>query len=824
MMQLPGGAIRHAWRRLVAATLFTTVAVVTLAVGIGANTAIFSLVYGVLLKPLPLDEPERLVAVWHTAPGIIPGPLNQSPATYLTYRDHGRVFEDIGLWDDDAVAVTGRQEPERVDALRVTDGVLGVLGVQALIGRTFDRVDDAPGSPERIILTYPYWQRKFGGAPDIVGQHLVVEGRPREIIGVLPRSFRFLNEDPSILTPFRLDRSEVFVGNFSYQAVARLKPGVSLEQANADVARMIPLAVESFPLPPGFTREMLDEARLGPDVHPLADDVIGDVANVLWVLLGTVGIVLLIACANVANLFLVRAEGRQQELAIRAALGAGRRQIARELLSESLLLGIVGGALGLVLAYGGLQVLVALEPEGLPRLAEVQIDPLVLLFTLVLSVLSGLLFGLIPVVRLGTSQLVTALKEGGRSSSDGRERHRARTALITAEIALALVLLVGAGLMIRTFQALRSVHPGFVRPAEVLTLRISIPEALIPEPEQAVRAHEQIKDRLEQIPGVNVVGLASSVTMDGSRSADPIFVEAFPGPEGRLPPIRRFKWVSPDYFETMGNPVLAGRSYNWTDNYNTLPVVIVNEKLAREYWEDPAMAVGQRIRESPQNPWREIIGVVGDVRDDGVAEEAPALVYWPLLIKDFWDDPLHAHRWSRYAIRSGRLDSSTFLREIQEAVWSVNPSLPVSSIRTLNEIQSDSMAQTSFALVLLAVAAGVALLLGVVGIYGVIAYAATQRTREIGIRMALGAEPGDVQRLFVRHGLLLTGAGLGLGILAAAGLTRLMSTLLFGVDPLDPVTYVSVSSGLGATALLATYLPARRASRLNPVESLRSGI
>ncbi len=824
MMQLPGGAIRHAWRRLVAATLFTTVAVVTLAVGIGANTAIFSLVYGVLLKPLPLDEPERLVAVWHTAPGIIPGPLNQSPATYLTYRDHGRVFEDIGLWDDDAVAVTGRQEPERVDALRVTDGVLGVLGVQALIGRTFDRVDDAPGSPERIILTYPYWQRKFGGAPDIVGQHLVVEGRPREIIGVLPRSFRFLNEDPSILTPFRLDRSEIFVGNFSYQAVARLKPGVSLEQANADVARMIPLAVESFPLPPGFTPEMLDEARLGPDVHPLADDVIGDVANVLWVLLGTVGIVLLIACANVANLFLVRAEGRQQELAIRAALGAGRRQIARELLSESLLLGIVGGALGLVLAYGGLQVLVALEPEGLPRLAEVQIDPLVLLFTLVLSVLSGLLFGLIPVVRLGTPQLVTALKEGGRSSSDGRERHRARTALITAEIALALVLLVGAGLMIRTFQALRSVHPGFVRPAEVLTLRISIPEALIPEPEQAVRAHEQIKDRLEQIPGVNVVGLASSVTMDGSRSADPIFVEAFPGPEGRLPPIRRFKWVSPDYFETMGNPVLAGRSYNWTDNYNTLPVVIVNEKLAREYWEDPAMAVGQRIRESPQNPWREIIGVVGDVRDDGVAEEAPALVYWPLLIKDFWDDPLHAHRWSRYAIRSGRLDSSTFLREIQEAVWSVNPSLPVSSIRTLNEIQSDSMAQTSFALVLLAVAAGVALLLGVVGIYGVIAYAATQRTREIGIRMALGAEPGDVQRLFVRHGLLLTGAGLGLGILAAAGLTRLMSTLLFGVDPLDPVTYVSVSSGLGATALLATYLPARRASRLNPVESLRSGI
>jgi len=822
-MQRHARTLRHAWRRLVAAPLFTFVALTTMAVGIGANTAIFSLVYGVLLKPLPIQEPERVVAVWHVAPGVMRGPLNQSPATYLVYREHGRVFEDIGLWDDATLAVTGHDEPERVDALRVTDGVLGVLGVRPMLGRPFTAEDDSPASPERVILTYAYWQREFGGAADVVGRPLTVEGRVREIIGVLPQAFRFMNYDPAMLVPFRIDRAEVFVGNFSYQAVARLRPGVTTDQANTDIARMIPLVIDSFPLPPGFTREMMEEAKLGPDVHPLANDVVGDVGPVLWVLLGTVGIVLLIACANVTNLYLVRAEGRHQEFAIRAALGAGRRQIARELLSESVLLGLIGGACGVVLAQGGLRLLRALEPQGLPRLHEIEIDPVVLLFTLGISILAGLFFGLIPVLRIGSAQLATGLKEGGRLSSDGKERHRARTVLVTAEIALALVLLVGAGLMIRTFQALRGVDPGFVRPEEVLTLRISIPEALVADPEQVVRRHQTIRDRIAQLPGVTSVGLASSVTMDGSTSNDPIFVEEFPGPEGRIPPIRRFKWVSPEYFETMGNPLVAGRGFTWTDNYNTMPVVIINEQLAREYWPDPAAAIGKRIRETPSNPWREIIGVVGNVRDDGVAQEPPAIVYWPLLIRDFWYEPLIAQRWIRYAIRSHRLDSPIFLREIQHAVWSIEPSLPVSSVRTLDEIRSRSMAQTSFALVLLAIAAGVALLLAVVGIYGVVSYVVTLRTREIGIRMALGAQPVDVQRLFVRYGLTLTGLGLTLGLAASTAMTRLMSMMLFGVGPLDLITYASVSVGLAATTLLANYLPAWRASRLNPVATLRSG-
>lgn len=815
--------LRHVTRRLLHAPLFTAVAVVTLAVGIGANTAIFSLVYGVLLKPLPFEQPETLVGVWHEAPGLNLDLLNQSPATYLTYREDGRTFEDIGMWDDTYVAITGKQEPERVEALRVTDGLLPLLRVEPLIGRRFTPEDDSPAGASTAMLTYAYWQRKFGGDPNVLGQPLVVEGTTREIVGVLPQSFKFLRSNAALVLPFRLDRSEVFVGNFSYQGIARLKPGVTIEQANADVARMIPLLMEKFPLPPGFSPEMLNEARLGPKVRPLADDVIGDVGRVLWVLLGTVGIVLLIACANVANLFLIRAEGRQQELAIRTAMGAGRRQVAGETLSESITLGLVGGAVGLGLAYLGIQLLLTLRPEGLPRLDEIALDPVVMLFTLGISLTAGVLFGLIPVWRISRTNLGNALKEGSRGSSEGKERHRVRTALVTAEIALALVLLVAAGLMFRTFQAMRDVDPGFVRPAEVLTARISIPEAVVEDPVEAVRTHEQIKERLGQLPGVTAVGLSSSITMDGSDSRDPVFVEEFPGPAGQIPPIRKFKWVAPEFFETMGNPLLMGRHMTWTDSYNMLPVAIVNDAFVREYWEDPADALGKRIRQTPENQWREIVGIVGNERDDGVAQPAPPIVYWPLLQADFWDEGVRAQRWLGYAVRSQRLSSPTFLREIQDAVWSVNPNLPLSGVQTLESLRADSMAQTSFALVLLAVAASVALLLSIVGIYGVIAYAATQRTREIGIRMALGAKHGDVRDLFVRHGLMLTVVGVGVGLAAAMGLTRLMSALLYGISPLDPVTYGAVAVGLALTAMLASYLPARRAARVDPVIALRSG-
>ena len=820
MLPMTATPIRVA-RRLLRAPMFTLIAIFTLALGIGANTAIFSVVRGVLLKPLPFDGADRLVGLWHTAPGLGIPILNMAPSYYFIYREEGRVFEDVGLWNGGAVSVTGTGEPERVQALFVTDGTLSLLHVNPILGRHFTADDDSPKTPERAILSHAYWERKFGSDQAVIGKSVVVDGKPREIIGVLPAGFRFLDRNPQLILPFRFNRPELHAANFSYRGVARLKPGTTLEQANADVARLIPVIPDRFPMPPGFTRKMLDDVKIGPNVRPLAADVIGDVGRVLWVLLGTVGLVLLIACANVANLFLVRAEARQQELAIHAALGAGSRRIAWELLSESLTLALAGGVVGLGLAYAGIRTLVANAPDGLPRTGEIGIDPLVLLFTLAISLLAGLLFGLLPVMKFVTPHLASALKEGGRLSSAGRERHRARNGLVVAEIALAVVLLVASGLMIRTFQAMRDVNPGFVRPEGVLTLRVSIPESIVSDGEQAVRTHEQIVRKLEGMPGVRSVGVSNSITMDGNDSNDPIFVEDFPPPADKIPPLRRFKWTAQNYFQTMGNPIVAGREMTWADVYSRASVVMVSENFAREYWKEPAAAIGKRIRQTPNNPWRTIIGVVGNERDDGIAKPASSIVYWPLLIDNYYDNKMFAQRNLLYAVRTDRAESPTLLKEIQQAVWSVNANLPVANVRTLEQIRAESMAQTSFALVMLGIAAAVALLLGIVGIYGVIAYVAQQRTKEIGIRMALGAASQDVSALFVRHGIVLAGIGIVCGMVAAALLTRTMSALLFGVSAYDPVTYGAVALALGGTAVIASYLPARRASRIDPAEALR---
>jgi predicted permease len=812
-------SLRNVFRQLTRFPVFTMVSVVTLAVGIGANTAIFSVVNGILLKPLPFDEPDRLVGVWHTAPGLGFDKVNQSAATYFTYRGQGRVFEDIGIWDNTSVSITGLEEPEEVSAMKLTDGTLPILRIQPILGRAFSAEDDSPGTPETVLLSYGFWQRRFGGDPAVLGRALSVDGRPHEIIGVMPAGLRFLRYDPDVYLPFRLDRSKAFMGNFSQQGLARLRPGVTIEQANDEVARLIPLAVENFP--GGLTLEMLEDARFGPYVCSLKEDVVGDVGKVLWVLLGTVGLVLLCACANVANLFLVRADGRQQELAVRTALGADRWQIAKELLLESVSLGVLGGVIGVGLAYGGLRLLLAMGPESLPRQEAIAIDGTALGFALAISVLAGLVFGLFPLLKYGGPNMVNALKEGGRASSEGQERHRARNTLVVAQIALALVLLVGSGLMIRSFQSLQDVHPGFVRPEEVLTLRVSIPEAEIEDGEQAVFTHEQIVRKIEQIPGVVSVGLSSSVTMDGNDSNDAVYVEEFPVPEGQIPPIRRFKWISEDYFETMGNPVLAGRPITWGDIRRHASVCMVTENFAREYWDSPAEAVGKRIRASLDDPWREIIGVVGDVYDDGVGEKAPTVLYWPMLIEDLWGQGLYARRNVAYAVRSSRAGTQGFLREIRQAVWSVNPNLPLARVKTLEEWLEDSMARTSFTLIMLGIAAAMALLLGAVGIYGVISYTVSQRTREIGLRMALGAQRADVSRLVLRQGFLLVGLGVLLGLGAAAGLTRLMSALLFGVSATDPITYLAAALGLGSIALMASYFPARRAAGVDPMEALR---
>ena len=819
-MPTPPGAIGRLLRGFLRSPLFTVVALVTLAIGIGANTALFSVVYGVLLKPLPCDEPERLVGVWHTAPGIKIARLEMGPAFYLTYRDENRVFERIGLWASRAASVTGVGEPERVDVGMVTEGTLPALRVRMLLGRNFTPAEDSPAGVECAILTHAYWQRKFAGDRDILGRRLVVDGKPRAVIGVLPESFELLYPRHAMLLPLRFDPAQVFIGNFAYQGVARLKPGVDLATANGDVARMIPLVLEEFPLPPGFTKGMLAEIKMGPNLQRLADDVVGDVGRVLWVLLGAVGLVLLIACANVANLFLVRAESRQQEIAIRSALGAKRGRIAREFLVESVTLAVAAGVIGTALAWVGLRLLVRLAPSGLPRLQEIGMDPAVLLFTLAISVLAGVLFGLVPVLKSADPRLA-ALKDGGRSLSESRERHRARSVLVVAEVALALVLLVGCGLLVRSFLELRRVDPGFARPDEVLTFRVAVPQAMIPQAERTARTYEQIGQRLGQLPGVTSVGLSNSVTMDGHTDSEPLLFEDFPDPPGRMPALRRFKWVGPNYFGAMGNRIVAGRDLTWADIHNGTPVGMISENLARQFWKRPTEALGRRMRSLPTEPWRTIVAVVGDERDDGVAQKSPAMVYLPLRMKGFWGEPDWVQRSMGFVVRTERLNSPGFIQEVQRAVWRVNPDLPLANVRTLDQIRSRSMAQTTFALVMLALAAGVALLLGVVGIYGVIAFITVQRTREIGIRMALGARPPDVSRLFVRHGLGLTATGLAVGLAGAVAVTRLMKALLFGVSTLDPITFAGVATGLGGIALLATYLPARRASRLDPCAALR---
>ncbi|MEO8680810.1 MAG: ABC transporter permease [Vicinamibacterales bacterium] len=814
--------MKHSLRRLLKGPAFTLTALITLGAAIGANTLIFSVVNGVILKPLPYAEPAALVGVWHVAPGVMQGPLQQSAATYLMYRENATAFQDLGLWADGSATLTGHGEPEQVDALNVTDGTLPVLGIRPALGRGFTKEDDSPSGPDVVLISHRYWQRAFGGNAGAVGQSLVVNGKPREVIGVLPEGFRFLRENPAIVLPFRFNRAELNALGFSYQGVARLKPGVTITQANTDIARLLPTLVDRFPLPPGFTREMFDAARMGPLVRPLDVDVVGDIGNMLWLLLGTVGLVLLVACANVANLFLVRAESRQQELAIRLALGAETRRVAWELMSESLLLAMMGGLLGIALAYGGIQLLVYLQPAQLPRLDEITIDPLVLLFTLAITFVAGLLFGVLPVLKYARPQLASALKDSTRGSSEGKQRHRARNTLVVAQVALAGVLLVASGLMVRTFLAIRDVPPGFINPENVLTLRISIPQAVIADPAQVARTHEEMTRKIAAIGGVESVGLSSSITMDGNSSNDPIFVEDFPSPEGKIPPIRRFKQVGQGYFETMGNPVVAGRAITWNDVHNANPVVMISENLAREYWGEPAKAIGRRVRQTDKNPWREIVGVVGNERQDGATQPAPATVYWPMLIKDFWGTETYVQRSLGYVIRSSRLQSPGFLAEVQQAVWSVNPNLPLARVRTLQAIYKESVAQTSFVLVILGIAASVTLLLGIVGIYGVIAYIVSQRRRELGIRMALGAGRSSVQRMFVGRGLRLTMMGLGVGLVAAAALMLLLSALLFGVSPFDPLTYGLVALSLGAVSLLATWVPARQATRVDPAIALRA--
>ncbi|MDX1382918.1 MAG: ABC transporter permease [Thermoanaerobaculia bacterium] len=822
-------SLRRLLRRLARHPAYSATAVLTLALGIAANVAIFGVVNGVLLEPLPYPEPERLVSVWQTAPGIGFPRVDQSAATYFTYRDDAASFTDIGLWRPDSASVTGLAEPEEVPVLQVTDGTLPLLGARPFLGRIFVAADDLPDSPRVVMVSHAYWQRRLGGSADAVGTSLRIDGESWEIVGVLPPGFSIGDQTADLFVPMRFDRSRVVMGQFNYRGLARLAPGVTTEQAVAEMNRLVPVAVERFP--GGLALSMLEEARFGSEVFPFVEDVVGDVGDSLWVLLGTVGLVLVIACANVANLFLVRAEGRHREMALREALGAGRLGVVRELLGESVALGLVGGAVGVGLAWAALRALVAVAPSGLPRLGEIGVGPTVLVFALGVSLLAGVAFGLAPAVRLARSDLSLGLRDGARAGTVGRGGSRLRSLLVVAQVALALVLLVSSGLLVRSFAALRDVDPGFRDPESLLTFRLSLPRAEIADEQEAALLMQRIVEGVEALPGVVSAAAVSSLPMEGLASSDALAIEDFPAEEGQLPPIRRYKFVAGDYAGTMGQRLVAGRSIEWADAVERRRVVAVSEEMAREVWGSPEAALGRRVSDlAPQGDgkmvptsWKTIVGVIGDVRDDGVDQPTFPTVYWPYVVPDHWGEDEFVVRSLSIVLRAEEgLRPGSLLPAVERVVWAENPNLPLASVRTMQQVLDRSRARTSFTLTMLAIAAAMAVSLGSVGLYGVISYLVTQRTREIGVRMALGARRRSVSAMMIRHGMVLAGAGVVVGLLAAAGVTRLLESLLFGVAAIDPVTYVAVSAGLAAVALAANVLASLRAASVDPIRALRA--
>jgi predicted permease len=767
---------RYAARGLLRAPLFAIVAVLTLGIGTGANTAVFSVVDGVLLKPLPYPEPDELVSIWHDAPGApgltaISGGLNMSPSMLVTYRDENRSFSSIGLWQPAVINVTGFAEPEQVRGARVTGGVLQAYGVAPLLGRWLDEDDESVDS--RVgMLSYGYWQRRFGGDPNVLGKPIVMNGLQLEIVGVMPEGFRFGDTEADVIEPYRFDPARLVPPPFCCFGVARLKPGIALEQANADIARMLPIWIDRFPFANGARGDLyLDSGwRIEPALRALKADVVGDVAGALWVVMAMIGTVLLIACANVTNLLLVRGEGRSQELGVRAALGAGAWPIARALLVEAMLIALAGGVLGIACGYAALQLLLYLAPPQLPRLDSISLDARAFAFALVLTLVAGALVSIVPVLRVARARLATAVRSV-RGGSTGHVQQRAQNALVVGQVALALVLLVSSGLMIRTFEALRNVEPGFTEVDSLQTFRVLFPQQLVPEPEAVLRQQHAILDAIEAIPGVTSAGFVNGLPMEMANLGwDGIDVEGSPYGVGDQLALRLYRTISPGYLTTMGTRLVAGRDVEWNDLDTLRPLALVSESLARELWQTPAAAVGKRIRTAGgAGPWREIIGVVQDVRMQGPDAPAPAIVYWPAYIADFYVGlPLFAERGVAVAVRTPLAGTPALARQIEQAVWSVNADLPLASVRTMRDIYDRALARTSFTLTMLLLAAGAALVLGVIGLYGVLSYAVAQRRREIAIRLALGARQRDVLGRFVRQGVALAALGVVIGLVAAA--------------------------------------------------------
>ena len=797
--------LKLAARGLARRPAYAAVAAFTLALGIGANAAIFTVVNAVLIKPLPYPESDRIVEIRHHAPGLNMPLLESSPGLIQRYRESTRTLTRMAGYDQQRLNLSGSGSPERVAAIAVTPELFDVLATRPTLGRPFHESDVQPGAPPVVILTDALWRSRFGADPAIVGRTIQLDGQSAAIVGVMPGDFVFPNADTRVLVPLSIAADAAF-GAFGTASLARLAPGATLDAARREVQQLQQRIPEWFP---DITPELLDRFGWAVSVAPLRERVVADVSTTLWILFGTVGLVLLVAGANVANLFLVRAESRQHEVAVRSALGASRSRIAGTFIAESLVLAAIGGAAGLLIAAGGTRLLVAYSPPQLPRLHEVRMDTTVFAFGAVLSLLSAVVLGMLPTLSVARRSLAAQVREGSRGSTAGRGRHRIRQMLIVAQVAMALVLLVSSGLMLRSAARLNAVNPGF-RIDGLLTAGVSL--GAQGDHARAVAFYHRVLDEMAAIPGVTAAGASSTLPVAAtSWTGANIAIRSRPATDTGIPPFAMYTAVSAGYFETLGVPVVAGRVPTRSDADQSRAVAWVNNALAHQFLDD--RAIGEWIRIG-DGTWLEIVGVVGDLRTFGLRENVRPIVYLPLSNPAVRLDVMHA------VIRTNGAPAS-LTTALRAAVDRVDASVPLTTARTMQDIVAGSLAQVSFTIALLTIAAGVALVLGVVGLYGVISYIVTERTGEIGVRLALGAEPARVRLMVLRQGVTVALVGVIVGLVAAWGSTRLMESLLFEVSARDPITFAAVAVALTAASALATYLPARRAASIDPLQALR---
>ncbi len=806
--------LRFGTRTLSRTPGFTAIAAMTLALAVGANTAIFSVVDSVLLDPLPYPDADRIVGIWHGAPGLGYPEFGISPGVHVQYLEDNDVFESIAIYQSSQFNLTGDGDPERIMGAFVSRGTLEALQVSPVLGRNFVAEEDLPEGPQAVIIGHELWKRRYAADPDLVGKSIQLNGESYEVIGILPEGIAFPQDETSIWVPARIDPARAQPGTFGWNSIARLKSGVSIGQAQAQLASFVAQMPERYADIPQLVA-FLEQGQFRVSVHPLKQDVVGDVQRSLWILLGTVGFVLLIACANVANLFLVRAEGRRRESAVRAALGADRWVLARQYLSESVLLAALGGILGLSLAWVGVTALIRVAPSNLPRLDEIGIDGSVLGFTVGITLLSALLFGLAPALKRVSPAMVGSLIQSGSRSSTGRDRRLARNGLVVMQTAIALILLIGSGLLVRSFWQIRNINPGFDA-RDVLTFRISLPSAEYPEATTVAAFHQQLLERIRGLPGVLAAGAVQALPLGPNRRGTGFFVEDRPTAEAELPPIFWFSAATPGYFESMRIPLRTGRTFDRRDHVSELGNLIVSTALAERLWlgEDP---LGKRLRfASDSTPWMTVVGVVESVRGHGLRQDPLEMIYYPMVgpRSDDWDA-----RSLTYTVRAQ--NPMTLVPALRAAIAELDANLPIAQVEPMEQISARSEARLSFTMEALAIAASMALILGAIGLYGVLSYVVSQRTQEIGVRLALGAKPGTVQTMVVLQGARIAVAGIVIGVAGAVGFTRFLQGLLYDTEPLDPVAFVATSVLLFSVALLASYIPARRASLVDPMSSLR---